>query len=68
MMAMYAGSLAISLYCFWLYNESKKARAAAELEKKIAASRKKYEVPQGLPLPSYMASVDDNDDVNLAPE
>ena len=63
-----AGTLAISLYAFWLYKESKKARAAAEMEKKIAASRKKYEVPEGLPLPSYMASLDDNEDIETAPE
>ena len=63
-----AGTLAISLYAFWLYRESKKAKDAAEMEKRISASRKKYEVPEGLPLPSYMASLDENDDIERAPE
>ena len=29
------------------------------LQKKIEASRKKFEVPSDLPLPSYMASMDE---------
>lgn len=56
-----AVSIVISMYSFWLYKQSKKAKAAAALEQKIAASRKKYEVPDGLPLPSYMASMDDQE-------
>lgn len=63
-----AVTLVISMYCLWLYKQSKKAKAAAELEKKIAASRKKYEVPEGLPLPSYMASIDDAEGTERAPE
>lgn len=38
------------------------------MEKKIAASRKKYEVPEGLPLPSYMASLDESEGMETAPE
>lgn len=60
-----AGLLGMTLYCIWLYRQSRRARAAAELERKIAASRKKYKVPDGLPQPSYLASVDEANDVEI---
>lgn len=62
-----AGGVAIAWYCVWLFRQSQRARKQAELERKIAASRKKYRVPPGLPNPSYLASVDEaNEDSGIA--
>ena len=51
--------IGIAAYSYWLWKLSKKAAAQAILDKKIAAAKKKYEVPEGLPQPSYMASVEE---------
>ena len=54
------------MYSFWLYRQSQRLKKAAELEGKIAATRKQYKVPADLPTPSYLASIDEaNDAVDL---
>lgn len=59
MNSLLVGVLGIAAYCFWLHKISKQAHAQAILEKKVAAAKKKYEVPAGLPQPSYLASVEE---------
>jgi len=54
-----AGVLGIAAYSYWLWKLSKRAAAKAIIEKKVAAAKKNYEVPSGLPQPSYMASVEE---------
>lgn len=59
MNSLLIGVIGISAYCYWLYKLSQRAAAQAILEQKVAAARKPYEVPAGLPQPSYMASVEE---------
>lgn len=64
------GFLVISLYCVYLYREGKRHQQAIRVAQQKAASRKKYKVPEGLPLPSYMGSIDEglNDQLNASDE
>lgn len=60
------GTLAITWYCVWLYRQSRRLKKAADLEGRIAAAKKKYKVPEDLPTPSYLASVDEaNEKIDL---
>ena len=60
--------LAVALYSYWLYRQSKRHREQMALQMKIEASRKKFEVPRDLPLPSYMASMDEPDEGEMLGE
>lgn len=55
----FAGIIGISWYCLYLYNESKRHQQAIRVAQQKQVSRKKYQVPEGMPLPSYMASIDE---------
>jgi len=59
MNSLLVGVLGIAAYSYWLWKLSKRAAAKAIIEKKVAAAKKNYEVPSGLPQPSYMASVEE---------
>ena len=64
----FVGVLAVALYSYWLYRQSKRHKEQLALQMKIEASRKKFEVPPDLPLPSYMASMDEPNESELLGE
>ena len=59
--------LGIVLYCVYLYRAGKKHQQAMKVAQQKAVARKKYKVPEGLPMPSYMASIDETFDTIADP-
>ena len=51
----------------YLYRAGKKHQQAMKVAQQKAVARKKYKVPEGLPMPSYMASIDETFDTTADP-